>query len=63
MPTGGVNLTTAADFLRAGADALGVGGSLAPAKLIAEGNLAKIEDTARQFMEIIAKTRAEMAKE
>ncbi len=61
MPTGGVNLNTAADFLRAGAAALGVGGALAPAKLIAAGDLATIEKTARQFMEVIKKTRAEMA--
>ncbi len=34
IPTGGVNLETAADFIRAGADALGIGGELvAPAAL------------------------------
>ena len=60
MPTGGVNLDTAADFLKAGACALGVGGSLASAKAITEGNLAQIEDTARKFVDIVQKTRAEM---
>lgn len=62
MPTGGVNLKTAADFLRAGAAALGAGGALAPANAIASGDVETIEDTARLFVEVIAKTRAEMAK-
>src|SRR3954466_8081563 len=38
MPTGGVDLTTAADYLRAGACCLGVGGQLVDPKLIAAGN-------------------------
>ncbi|MBN2218393.1 MAG: bifunctional 4-hydroxy-2-oxoglutarate aldolase/2-dehydro-3-deoxy-phosphogluconate aldolase [Pirellulales bacterium] len=62
MPTGGVNLKTAADFLRAGAVALGAGGALAPAGAISSGDFETIEETARQFVEVIAKTRAEMAK-
>ena len=57
MPTGGVNLDTAADFLRAGACALGVGGALASAKRIAEGDLAEIESVARQFVEIVQAAR------
>ncbi|MBN1912714.1 MAG: bifunctional 4-hydroxy-2-oxoglutarate aldolase/2-dehydro-3-deoxy-phosphogluconate aldolase [Pirellulales bacterium] len=57
MPTGGVNLDTAADFLRAGACALGVGGALVSTKRIAEGNLAEIESVARQFVEIVKKER------
>jgi len=61
MPTGGVNLKTAAEFLRAGAAALGAGGALAPAGAIAAGDMTTIENTARQFIEVITKTRAEMA--
>lgn len=60
MPTGGVNLNTVADFLRAGSAALGAGGALAPAKAIAAGDVATIENNARQFIEVIRKTRAEM---
>jgi len=63
MPTGGVNLDTAADFLKAGACALGMGGALAPAKAIAEGDFATIETRARQFIEIVQKTRKEMSAE
>ena len=52
MPTGGVNLNTAADFLRAGACALGVGGALVEKAAIAAGDLERIESRARQFVEI-----------
>ena len=40
MPTGGVNLETAAAFLHAGAFALGVGGSLVDPQAVAAGDLA-----------------------
>lgn len=58
MPTGGVNLDSAAAFLRAGAFALGVGGSLVDPKAVAAGDLSKIETLARQFVEIVRRTRA-----
>jgi len=58
MPTGGVTLDTAADFLRAGACALGVGGSLVEAKALETGDLKRIESMARQFVEIVRATRA-----
>src|SRR5438105_7315700 len=41
MPTGGVDLTTAADFLHAGACCLGVGGQLVEPRAVAEGNFAR----------------------
>ncbi|HYW81110.1 MAG TPA: bifunctional 4-hydroxy-2-oxoglutarate aldolase/2-dehydro-3-deoxy-phosphogluconate aldolase [Thermoguttaceae bacterium] len=59
MPTGGVNLDTAADFLRAGACALGIGGSLVESKAVAAGDMQRIESLARQYVDIIKKTRAE----
>jgi 2-dehydro-3-deoxyphosphogluconate aldolase/(4S)-4-hydroxy-2-oxoglutarate aldolase len=59
MPTGGVNLNTAADFLRAGACALGVGGALVEPKSVAAGDMARIESLARQYVEIVRKTRQE----
>jgi 2-dehydro-3-deoxyphosphogluconate aldolase/(4S)-4-hydroxy-2-oxoglutarate aldolase len=59
MPTGGVNLQTAAEFLRAGACALGIGGSLVEPKAVAAGDMARIETLARQYIEIVKKTRAE----
>jgi 2-dehydro-3-deoxyphosphogluconate aldolase/(4S)-4-hydroxy-2-oxoglutarate aldolase len=57
MPTGGVNLETAAAFLKAGACALGVGGSLVEPKALAARDMARIEALARQFVEIVTKTR------
>lgn len=58
MPTGGVTLETAADFLRAGACALGVGGSLVEAKALETGDLSRIETLAKKFVEIVRATRA-----
>jgi len=62
MPTGGVNLETAAAFLKAGACALGIGGSMVDPQAVASGDLAKIESLARQYVKIVQDTRAEMAK-
>jgi 2-dehydro-3-deoxyphosphogluconate aldolase/(4S)-4-hydroxy-2-oxoglutarate aldolase len=60
MPTGGVNLETAADYLRAGACALGVGGSLVDPKAIAAGDFARLESLARQYATIVRETRGSM---
>lgn len=61
IPTGGVSLTTAADFLKAGACAVAVGGELVDAKTIKAGAYEVFTERARQFLEVIAKARAEMA--
>ena len=53
MPTGGVNLSTAREYLENGAVALGVGGDLINKKLMDEGNFAEITNRARQFKQII----------
>ncbi len=60
IPTGGVNLETAGEFLKAGACAVAVGGNLVNAKAIREGNFGLIEETARQYLEVIAKARQQM---
>ena len=60
IPTGGVNLETAGEFLKAGACAVAVGGELVDAKTIKEGRFDIIEDRARQYLAAIAKARAEM---
>jgi 2-dehydro-3-deoxyphosphogluconate aldolase/(4S)-4-hydroxy-2-oxoglutarate aldolase len=59
IPTGGVNLETAADFLLAGASALGIGGELVSAAALESGNTATIVETARKFVSIIRKTRGQ----
>jgi 2-dehydro-3-deoxyphosphogluconate aldolase/(4S)-4-hydroxy-2-oxoglutarate aldolase len=53
MPTGGVNLQTAAEFLRAGACALGIGGSLVEPQAVAAGDLKRIESLAKQYVQIV----------
>lgn len=58
MPTGGVNLETAAEFLRAGACALGIGGSLVEPKAVESGDMRRIEQLARQYVEIVRQTRS-----
>ena len=59
MPTGGVNLDTAADFLRAGACALGIGSALVEKKAVAEGDMQRIESLGRQYIQIVKETRGE----
>ncbi|QDU74327.1 KHG/KDPG aldolase [Bremerella volcania] len=59
MPTGGVNLDTAESFLKAGACALGVGGSLVEKSAIESGNLDRIRDLAQQYVEIVQRFRAQ----
>jgi 2-dehydro-3-deoxyphosphogluconate aldolase/(4S)-4-hydroxy-2-oxoglutarate aldolase len=62
MPTGGVDLTTAAAFLKAGAACLGVGSQLVDPKLVAARGFDKIRDLARQYVEIVKRTRAEVSR-
>ncbi|MDP7206653.1 MAG: 2-dehydro-3-deoxyphosphogluconate aldolase, partial [Pirellulaceae bacterium] len=57
MPTGGVNLETAADFLHAGACALGIGGSLVEKDAVEKGDMQRIEQLARQYVDIVQKAR------
>ena len=57
IPTGGVSLATAAEFLAAGAFALGVGGDLVNPQAIADGKPEFITQTARDYMTIIRKFR------
>ena len=57
VPTGGVSLKTAADFIRAGAAALGVGADLVDIKAIREGQSALITERAKQFIEIVREAR------
>jgi 2-dehydro-3-deoxyphosphogluconate aldolase / (4S)-4-hydroxy-2-oxoglutarate aldolase len=57
IPTGGVNLTTAADFIHAGAAALGIGGELVSASALESGNTAPIVEAARSFVSIVRESR------
>jgi len=57
VPTGGVSLKTAADFIKAGASALGVGSDLVDVKALREGNVGLITERARQFIEAVREAR------
>jgi 2-dehydro-3-deoxyphosphogluconate aldolase/(4S)-4-hydroxy-2-oxoglutarate aldolase len=57
MPTGGVDLTTAADFLKAGACCLGVGGQLVEPKAVAARDFDRIRGLAREYVTIVQQTR------
>ena len=57
VPTGGVSLKTAADFIKAGASALGVGADLVDLKALREGQDDVITERARQFVEIVREAR------
>lgn len=58
IPTGGVTLQTAADFLKAGARALGIGSDLVNSQAIAQGHPEAVTATARAYLNIVAKVRA-----
>jgi 2-dehydro-3-deoxyphosphogluconate aldolase/(4S)-4-hydroxy-2-oxoglutarate aldolase len=60
IPTGGVNLETIGDFLKAGSCACGVGGELVDAKAVKEGKFDLIAERAGQYMAAVKKARAEM---
>ena len=57
VPTGGVSLKTAADFIKAGASALGVGADLVDLKAIREGQHGLITQRAREFVRIVQEAR------
>ena len=61
VPTGGVTLGTAAEFLEAGSVALGVGGELVQAHALKSNQPEIIIENARKFLAIVKQTRAQMA--
>jgi 2-dehydro-3-deoxyphosphogluconate aldolase/(4S)-4-hydroxy-2-oxoglutarate aldolase len=58
VPTGGVNLKTAGDFIRAGAAALGVGADLVDLAALRRGEASVIPERTRQFLEAVRTARA-----
>src|SRR5881398_976457 len=57
MPTGGVDLTTAAAFLKAGACCLGIGSQLVEPAAVAARNFDRLRDLARQYVAIVQQAR------
>jgi 2-dehydro-3-deoxyphosphogluconate aldolase/(4S)-4-hydroxy-2-oxoglutarate aldolase len=58
MPTGGLDLTTAAAFLKAGACCLGVGSQLVEPSAVAARNFTRIRELAQQYLAVVKETRA-----
>ena len=55
MPTGGVSLDNAGEWIRAGACAVGVGSALVDNRVIAEGNFARLTENARDLRKSLAR--------
>jgi len=58
VPVGGVDLNTAAAFIRKGAVALGVGGSLINQKLLDSGDMVELSRRATAFIDEVKKGRS-----
>jgi 2-dehydro-3-deoxyphosphogluconate aldolase/(4S)-4-hydroxy-2-oxoglutarate aldolase len=57
VPTGGVTLDNAGEFIRAGATALGLGSALVDPRLVRAGKFDQIAETARAFLAAIQSAR------
>ena len=58
IPTGGVSLATAAEFIEAGAFALGVGADLVDTKAIRAGEPEKVTEAARAYVAAVRNARS-----
>jgi len=56
MPTGGVSLTNAGEWLKAGACAVGIGSALLDKKAIQESNYSILTENAKQIMKSISES-------
>lgn len=61
IPTGGVSLATVADFIHAGASALGAGADLVDLKKLRSGDAAAITEKAKQYVQAIRQARVDAA--
>jgi 2-dehydro-3-deoxyphosphogluconate aldolase/(4S)-4-hydroxy-2-oxoglutarate aldolase len=62
VPTGGVNLETTPEFIKAGAAAVAVGGELVDPEALRSGKLGVISANARKYVEAVRAARASLAK-
>lgn len=58
IPTGGVSVKTAADFIKAGSMALGVGADLVDTAAIRDGNAKVVTEKAREYVRLVQEARA-----
>lgn len=57
VPTGGVTLENAADFIKAGAAALGVGSSLVTKQILQDANWAELTRLAAEFVKVVRQAK------
>ena len=57
IPTGGVSLATAAEFIKAGAEAVGVGADLVNLNALRRERANEITEAAREYLRIVAEAR------
>jgi 2-dehydro-3-deoxyphosphogluconate aldolase/(4S)-4-hydroxy-2-oxoglutarate aldolase len=62
VPTGGVSLATAADFILAGSSAVGAGADLVDLEKIRAGEADAVTEKARQYLQAIRQARAEASR-
>jgi len=62
VPTGGIDLESTPDYIRAGAAAVAVGGELVSRKALQEGKTEVITANARKFLEAVRSARTELKK-
>jgi 2-dehydro-3-deoxyphosphogluconate aldolase/(4S)-4-hydroxy-2-oxoglutarate aldolase len=60
VPTGGVSIDNAGDWIRAGAAAVGVGSALIDPKVVAAGNFASMTERARRLVVNVQAARSEL---
>jgi 2-dehydro-3-deoxyphosphogluconate aldolase/(4S)-4-hydroxy-2-oxoglutarate aldolase len=58
MPTGGVTIENAGEWIRAGAAAVGIGSALLNAEAIANGRFEVISESARRLVASVSDARA-----
>jgi 2-dehydro-3-deoxyphosphogluconate aldolase/(4S)-4-hydroxy-2-oxoglutarate aldolase len=62
VPTGGVDFSTAADFIRAGASAVGVGSGLIDKKIVVAEDWDQLSQKTKEFIQVIAAARQDADK-
>ena len=60
MPTGGVDLNTLPDFVRAGACAVGLGSALVEKQAVEDNDMSRIRDLATRYVDLMRETRARL---
>jgi 2-dehydro-3-deoxyphosphogluconate aldolase/(4S)-4-hydroxy-2-oxoglutarate aldolase len=60
LPTGGVNLDTLGDFMRAGASAVGLGTALVEKDALQRRDLQRIRDLASEYVQRLRSVRSDL---